>query len=58
MSGDTLELLKVLKFLGASEIAGGALILLGGIVAPNIPLWYQIASLLMGSYSIAVGIWT
>ena len=58
MSGDTLELLKVLKFLGASEIAGGALILLGGIVAPNIPLWYQIASLLMGSYSIAAGIWT
>jgi len=58
MSGDTLELLKVLKFLGASEIAGGALILLGGIVAPNIPLWYQIASLLVGSYAIAAGIWT
>src|SRR5689334_18439688 len=58
MSGDIVELLKVLKFLGASEITGGALVLLGGIVAPNIPLWYQIASLLVGSYAIAAGIWT
>jgi len=58
MSGDTQKVMKVFKFLGASEIDGGALILLGGIVAPDIPLWYQIASLLVGSYAIAAGIWT
>ena len=51
--------MKLLRFFAASEVAGGAALLLGILGTWHdcrLPLWYQISSLLLAFYAIVAGL--
>jgi hypothetical protein len=51
--------MKTLRFIAASEIAGGSMLLVITVATWlnfGIPLWYQIASVLLAFYAIIAGI--